>query len=67
MKALTVALFIAGVGLAGTSLAGLAPAKAMSVAPLGQNAGTEMVVRVAKACKRGYQLTPKGCRKIKSR
>jgi hypothetical protein len=52
----------------GASLAGLAPAQAMSVGPLAQQAGAEsMVVQVKKACKRGYQLTPHGCRKMSGR
>ena len=63
MKTLVAAIFIAGV-----SLAGLAPAQAISPAPLGKDAkAMTMVEEVAKACRRGYQLTPRGCRRIKSR
>jgi len=63
MKAVIAMIFVAGV-----SLAGFAPAQAMSVGPLAQQAGAEsMVVQVRKACKRGYQLTPHGCRKMSGR
>ena len=63
MKILVATIFIAG-----ASVAWLAPAGAMSVAPLGQEAAKATnVVPVAKACSRGYQLTPNGCRKMKSR
>ena len=63
MKAVIAVIFVAGV-----SLAGLAPAQAMSVGPLVQQARREsMVLQVRKACKRGYQLTPQGCRKMSGR
>jgi hypothetical protein len=63
MKTLVAIVFISGVGLAGVG-----PAQAMPVSPLGKAAtATEMVWSVAKACSRGYLLTPKGCRKKTSR
>jgi len=63
MKALVAVIFIAGV-----SLAGAAPAQAMSAAPLAEQARAEtMIVQVKKACTRGYILTPHGCRKKNSR
>lgn len=63
MKTLIATIFVAGL-----SLAAQAPAQAMSAAPLAQVVtDSSDIVRVAKACKRGYQLTPNGCRKIKSR
>ena len=62
MNALIATLFIAG-----AILAGVASAQAIPAAPLGQEAREANVIQVAKACKRGYQLTPRGCRRIKGR
>lgn len=62
MRAVIAMFFVAGV-----SLAGFAPAQAMSVGPLAQQAGAESMVVQVKACKRGYQLTPHGCRKMSGR
>jgi monoamine oxidase len=62
MKTITVAIFIVGAGLAG-----LSSAQAMPVASLDHDVKTTMAMILAakaKACKRGYKLTPKGCRRI---
>lgn len=63
MKTLVAIIFISGIGFAG-----VAPAQAMPASPLAQQAAaTDTVWQVAKACTRGYILTPKGCRKKTSR
>ncbi|MEJ0078740.1 MAG: hypothetical protein WDO17_25505 [Alphaproteobacteria bacterium] len=60
MKTLIATIFVLG-----ASLTALSSAQAMSVAPLAEAAkDASAVVQVAKACRRGYRLTPHGCRKI---
>jgi hypothetical protein len=52
------------------SIAGAASAQAMSAAASlieATKAATMITTVGSRACRRGYSLTPKGCRKIKSR
>jgi hypothetical protein len=56
-------MLIAAVFVVGLSFAVSAPAQAMPVAQLGQQVKDSAVEEVRKACKRGYKLTPRGCRR----